>query len=83
MNDLKPEYMFADDASKYLMTTTRKIALYRQTGLLKFAKLGKNYVYKKTWLDEFMETWSGYDLSNADRIRSAINERNWRAKHAD
>ncbi len=81
VNDLKPEYMFAEDASKYLMTTTRKIALYRQHGLLKYGKLGKNYVYKKSWCDQFMEEWSGFDLSSEEKVRSAINERKWREAH--
>lgn len=83
VNDLKPEYMFAEDASKYLMTTTRKIALYRQYGLLKYSKLGKHYTYKKSWCDQFMEEWSGYDLSNEAKIRESINAKNWRTKHAE
>ena len=79
--DLKPEYMFAPESAKYLQTTTRKIALFRKCGLLKWAKLGKNYVYKKTWLDDFMNDWSGYDLSNEPAIRLAINSKKWKVSH--
>ena len=82
INDLHPEYMYADDAAKYLLTTERKISLYRRNGLLKYGKLGKNYVFKKSWLDEFMEQWSGYDLSNESKIKYAINVRKWKNSHA-
>ncbi len=80
-NDLAPDYMFGADASKYLLTTERKLSLYRRYGLLKYSKLGKNYVYRKQWLDEFMETWSGYDLSNEDKVRLAINGKKWKEGH--
>lgn len=79
--ELVPGYMFAKDAADYLRTTTRKISLYRRNGLLKFGKLGKNYVYKVSWLDEFMEAWSGYDLSNESAVKLAIKEKQWRQTH--
>ena len=79
--DLKPEYFFADEASQYLKTTKPKIAMYRKYGLLKYAKFGKNFVYKKSWLDDFAEEWSGYDLSNEAKIRLAINAKKWRSKY--
>ena len=81
MSDLSREFMFGKEASEYLRTTTRKIALYRRYGLLKSAKYGKNYVYKKAWLDDFADEWAGYDLSNEARIRLAINSRKWKEKH--
>ncbi len=80
-SDLKPGYWFAEYAAMYLNTTTRKISLYRKYGLLRFAKFGKNYVYKKEWLDEFADTWAGYDLSNESKVKLAIREREWRTAH--
>lgn len=80
--DLVPGYMFAEEAAAYVKTTTRKISLYRRNGLLKAGKLGKNYVYRKEWLDEFMEAWAGYDLSNEEAVKLAIREKEWRMKHA-
>lgn len=79
--DLLPEYMDGSDAAAYLKTTERKIALYRSAGLLKFSKLGKGYVYKRSWLDDFMQTWAGYDLSNKAAVSRAINERKWKQQH--
>ena len=80
-SDLKPGYVDGEGAAVYLNSTTRKVALFRQHKLLKFAKLGKTYVYKLSWLDDFMETWAGYDLSNESKIINAIAERDWRQKH--
>ena len=79
--ELMPEFMFADEASEYLCTTERKISLYRRYGLLKWSRLGKNYVYKKSWLDAFMEEWAGFDLSNEQAVRLAINAKKWKESH--
>ena len=80
---LVPEYMYAKEASEYLLTTERKLSMYRQHGLLKWAKLGRNYIYKREWLDTFMSEWSGYDLSSEEAVRLAINSRKWKEKHGD
>lgn len=77
-----PEYMYAEEASVYLRTTSRKLGLYRKYKLLKCGKLGKNYVYKKDWLDQFMEEWSGYDLSNEEAVKQSIRSKEWRENHA-
>ena len=80
-SDVAPDYMYGAEASKYLLTTERKLSLYRRYGLLKYSKLGKHYVYRRQWLDEFMENWSGYDLSNEDKVKLAINGKKWREAH--
>ena len=74
-------YLFAEEAAQYLRTTTRKISLYRRYGLLKSGKLGKSYLYKKEWLDQFMHDWIGYDLSNESMVQLAIKRKEWEQKH--
>ena len=74
------DYVYGDEASKYLRITERKLSLYRRYGMLKYSRLGKNYVYRKQWLDDFMEEWSCTDLSNEEKIRLAINGRKWMDK---
>lgn len=81
--DLQPEYMRGKEASEYLLTTERKLALYRKYGLLRWSKFGKNFVYKKSWLDDFAETWACHDLSSEKAVRLAINSRKWKEKHGD
>jgi len=80
-DDLRPEYMRKEQAAQYILSTVKKLAIFRKYGMLKAAKLGKEYVYKKTWLDDFMEEWAGYDLSNPQRIAEAIKEKQWRRTH--
>lgn len=69
------------EAAEYLHTTDRKIGLYRRNKLIKYAKLGKNFLYKKEWLDQFIEDWQGYDLSNKEKMLNSIALREWRATH--
>lgn len=80
--DLVPGYMFVEEAAAYLRTTTRKISLFRRLGLMRFGKYGKNYVFRKEWLDQFAEEWEGYDLSSEKAVKLAIREKEWRMKHA-
>lgn len=80
-SDLAPGYYYDEESARYLKTTTRKISLYRRYKLLKYAKFGKAYVYRKEWLDQFAEEWAGYDLSNESKVRLAIQEKEWRAAH--
>ncbi len=79
--DLMPGYMFKPEAAKYLRTTERKISLFVKYGLLRFAKFGKNYCFKREWLDQFAEEWTGYDLSNEEKVRYSINVRKWKEKN--
>lgn len=78
---LAPEYMYAPEAARYILSTVKKLALYRKYGLLKAGKLGKNYVYRKAWLDQFMDQWCGFDLSNEAAVCAAIKEKAWRQNH--
>lgn len=80
-NDLKPEYMIQEEAAKYLNVTPRSIAAMRKGGILRFLKAGKRFVYKKAWLDECVEKYAGYDISNPDSIALAVNSIKWREEH--
>ena len=73
--DIKSEYMDGEASAKYLHTTPRKIALYRRYGLLKYAKLGKSFLYRREWLDDFMEEWAGFNISSEFYLQIAIASR--------
>ena len=81
--DNKQEFMLPEEAGAYLRVTDRKVSLYRRYGLLKWARLGRNFVYKREWLDEFMNEWCGYDLSSEKAIRLAVNSRKWKEAHSE
>ena len=80
-NDLLPEYFDRDEAGRYLKIDGRKIDSFRRAGLLRFGRLGRNFIYRKAWLDDFMEEWAGYDLSSEKNIRLAIRSKDWRKTH--
>lgn len=78
---LLPDYMYAEEAAEYLHSNERKLALLRKMGLVKYNKLGKAFIYRKDWLDQFMEDWEGYDMSNPEQIRASIQFKAWKKKH--
>ena len=80
---MSEEFMYAPQAAEYLKTTTRKISLYRRSGILKSIRFGKHFLYKKTWCDEFAENWQGFDLSSEKAVALAIASKKWREAHAD
>lgn len=79
----RKDYFTQEEAADYLHTTARKIGLYRRRHLLRFGRLGKQFIYKKQWLDDFMEEWSGYDLSNAEKVTLAIAIKHWREEYLE
>jgi hypothetical protein len=79
---VQPQYMDSEKASHYLSIPIRKLNLYRSEGLIKAVRCGKGYLYRQSWLDDFMEEYAGYDISNRDKIRAAVNEKRWRMSHA-
>ena len=79
--ELLPDYMYLEQAAEYLKTTEKKIALFRKHGILKAGRLGKCFVYRKDWLNEFMDAWADYDLSNESKIIESIALKEWRRQH--
>lgn len=79
--DLMPGYLDSEEASVYLRSPKRKLGLLIKHGLLRYAKLGKGYIFRKEWLDDFMENWSGYDLGTEEKIIFAKSSRSWEERH--
>ena len=79
--DLKPGYYEGREAAQYLRISPRRLPLLRKYGLLKYIKLGRSFIYKREWLDSFMEDYAGYDLTSTEDIMNAAALRAWRLKH--
>ena len=79
--DLKPEYFEGDEAAKYLRISPRKLPVFRKYKMIKSVKLGRSYVYRKSWCDAFMEMYAGFDLSNEEAIATAAAVRSWEISH--
>lgn len=70
-----------EEAAQYLCTTERNLAVLRKYELIKYAKCGKRFIYQREWLDQFLNEWAGYDLSNEANIKFAIHSKAWKEKH--
>ena len=73
-NSLKtvPDTMYADEAAKYLKISKRKLSLLRKSGLIKAVRLNKHFLYRREWLNEFLDQNAGLDLRNESLTRSSI-----------
>ncbi len=80
--DLRPGYFESDEIAAYLRMSPRKLPIFRKYRMLKYVKLGRSFVYRKEWADEFMEKYAGFDLSNEAAIEQAAAIRAWEAEHA-
>lgn len=73
-NIISHGYMNGKQAATYIGMKPRNLAIWRKAGIVKFVKCGKAYFYRREWLDEVMNRFIGYDISNPDSIALAIEE---------
>ena len=60
------------EVAGFLGTTSRKVGLYDSFGMIKSIRIGREYQYRLSWVYDFLEEWSGYDLRDEHKIRVAI-----------
>lgn len=58
------DYLTEIEAAEYLRTSRQTIRKFRKGGLIKSVKIPKNYIYKKTDLDDLFDKYNGKDLSS-------------------
>lgn len=61
------------EAAEVLGVSVRRVAMYRQTGLLIGIKMNRSWSYSNTEIDRFIRTYSGKNISTKER---AIYEKN-------
>lgn len=72
MNDvINPGYLAAEQAAAYVGMKPRNLAVWRKAGIIKFVKAGKRYFYRREWVEETMNRFIGYDISNVESIKAA------------
>ena len=57
-------YLTEVEAAEYLRTCRQTIRKLRKGGLIKSVKISRNYIYKKTDLDDLFDRFIGKDLSS-------------------
>jgi hypothetical protein len=55
-------------------THDNQISMWRQCKALKGIKKGKEYIYSKNEVDQFLEDFTGFDLSNENKTLKAVHE---------
>ncbi|MCH4182974.1 MAG: MerR family transcriptional regulator [Prevotella sp.] len=61
----------AKQLAKKLHCSEKQIARFRRNGLLKSIRTSHGYVYRDSDVDLFWDTYSGMDLSNDAKVRTA------------
>ncbi|MBR3381000.1 MAG: helix-turn-helix domain-containing protein [Bacillus sp. (in: Bacteria)] len=61
-----------DDLAQKLNTNVQTISYLRQSGCIKFIKIGKRFLTTGKWLSEFFDSYAGDDLSNYYLMSDAV-----------
>lgn len=70
-----------EDLAQKLNTNVQTISYLRQSGCIRFIKIGKRFLTTGKWLSDFFENYSGDDLSNYSLMNeAACNSGNYDAK---
>lgn len=66
------QMLTGDEVSQLLNVHRNQITMYRETGILKGIKTGKNIMYSQKEIMEFQDKFKGYDISNKFRVTETL-----------
>lgn len=66
------QMLTGDEVSQLLNVHRNQITMYRETGILKGTKTGKNIMYSQKEITEFQDKFKGYDISNKFRVTETL-----------
>lgn len=66
------QMLTGDEVSQLLNVHRNQITMYRETGILKGTKTGKNIMYSQKEIMEFQDKFKGYDISNKFKVMEAL-----------
>lgn len=69
------QYYTGEEVATMLHVSERRVAQWRQKGILKSIRTGKGFIYREDWIEAMTTEFEGEDLSNEDGIDLAINLR--------
>lgn len=58
-----------EDLAHVLRCDSRHIGRLRRAGLINFIKVGRNYIYRESDVNSFVEQYANCDLSNENKIK--------------
>lgn len=66
------QMLTGDEVSRLLNVHRNQITMYRETGILKGTKTGKNIMYSQKEITEFQDKFKGYDISNKFKVMETL-----------
>ena len=57
------------ELANMLRCDSRHIGRLRRAGLINFIKVGRNYIYRESDVNSFVDNYSNCDLSNENKIK--------------
>jgi excisionase family DNA binding protein len=58
-----------EELAHVLRCDSRHIGRLRRAGLINFIKVGRNYIYRESDVNSFVEQYANCDLSNENKIK--------------
>ncbi len=71
--NLVPTYT-TNDLCNIFHCNKNQITMWRQYGLLKGLRTGKNYIYSRKEIECILDRFTGYDISNPVHVKEALND---------
>ena len=68
------QMLTGDEVSQLLNVHRNQITMYRETGILKGTKTGKNIMYSQKEIMEFQDKFKGYDISNKFKVTETLEK---------
>lgn len=68
------QMLTADEVAVLFNVHKNQITMYRDMGILKGIKTGKNYMYSKNEIMAFQNRFKGYDISNKLKVKEALQK---------
>lgn len=66
------QMLTGEEVSQILNVHRNQITMYRETGILKGIKTGKNIMYSQKEIMEFQDRFKGYDISNKFKVGKTL-----------
>lgn len=76
------QYYTCEEVAAMLHVSERRVAQWRQKGILKSIRTGKGFIYREDWIEDMTTAFEGEDLSCGEGIDLAIQIRKAKEKSA-
>lgn len=72
--ELNLQMLTTDQVGELLNVHRNTVQMYRECGILKGIKTGKNFMFSQKEIGEFQERFKGYDISNKLKVKETLEQ---------